>query len=151
MAIFSPLRMRRTADRSTTATRRFITFQISKQFCAIPIEMVVKAAFMDAIYTDVQHPELLLTRYKGKELLLLDVGKALFDESVLDRPQADRQLLIVRMVGDQAIGIPIDSSPTTYNVSAELILPSPPKLPAAIEAVFTADNTRYFVLNLASL
>jgi chemotaxis signal transduction protein len=153
MAIFSPLRMRRKAEQSHSETQRFITFQIGKQHCALPIDLVVKAALLESIYTEPQHPQLFLTRYKGKELLLMDLGRVVFNESSLDRPMADRHLLIVRTTGDQAVGLPIDSAPKTQNIAIEVIQAAPAKLPTAITGVFTLadDNNRYFVLNLASL
>jgi chemotaxis signal transduction protein len=153
MAIYSPLRMRRKAEQVHSETQRFITFQIGKQHCALPIDLVVKAAAIESIYTEPQHPKLFLTRYKGKELLLMDLGREVFNESSLDRPLPDRHLLIVQTTGDQAVGLPIDSAPHTQNIAVEKIQPPPPKLPKAITGFFTSsdNNIRYFVLNLASL
>jgi chemotaxis signal transduction protein len=153
MAIFSPLRMGRKADLSLTSTQRFIAFQVGKQQCALPIEMVVKAALTESIYTEPQHPNLFMTRYKGKELLLVDLGREVFNESSLERPVVDRHILIVRTTGEQVAGIAIDSAPRNLNIPVDRIQPAPAKMPAAITGFFTVgeDITRYFVLNLASL
>lgn len=153
MAIYSPLRMRRKAEQSHSETQRFITFQIGKQHCALPIDLVVKAAVIDSIYTEPQHPKLFLTRYKSKELLLMDLGREVFNESSLDRPMPDRHLLIVRTTEDQVAGLPIDSAPKTQNIALEKIQAAPPKMPTAITGFFISvdDNSRCFVLNLDSL
>jgi chemotaxis signal transduction protein len=153
MAIFSPLRMRRKADLSHSENQRFIAFQIGKQQCALPIDRVVKAAMVESIYTEPQHPQLFMTRYKGKELLLIDLGREIFNESSLARPVVDRHILIVRTAEDQVAGLAIDSAPRTFNIPTDTIQEAPAKMPPIITGFFTVaeDISRYFVLNLASL
>lgn len=145
--------MRRKADLSHSETQRFITFLVGNHYCALPIEQVIKAALVESIYTEPQHPQLYMTCYKGKELLLMDLGREVFNKSSLTRPAVDRHILIVRTAADQVAGLAIDSAPRTLNISLATIQEPPAKMPLAVTGFFTVaeDNSRYFVLNLASL
>lgn len=149
MAIFSPLRLRRMADRSTELTQKFITFQISQQWCALPIEELVKVIIMEEISHDSQPLGIKLTQYKGQQLIVWDVGNLIFGKSSFRLPTISNQhLLIGRLANDDVIGIPIDAPPATQAVLASAIQPTT-DLPG-ITAIVTAGHQHY-VLDLAAI
>jgi chemotaxis signal transduction protein len=150
MAIFS--RQRPPAQPLLGAVRRYLTFRIGPHACALPIEAVLRVAVMESFYADPRHPQLPMTRYKGKELLLMDWGREIFRASSLERPGV-RHLLLAPLAGAQVVGLPIDSPPQTRSFDRADLQPPAGSLSPAIAGVVTvaAENCRYFVLNLASL
>jgi chemotaxis signal transduction protein len=149
MAIFSPLRLRRLADQSTEATQKFITFQIAQQYCALPIDQLVKVIMMEEISYTVQPTGHTVIKYKGQDLVVWDLGKLLFGQTSIPSTATQHQhLLLGRAANDQVVGWLIDTPPATQTVVASALLPST-DLPGIV-ATITADR-QYYVVNLTAI
>jgi chemotaxis signal transduction protein len=148
MAIFSPLRLRRLADQAAEATQQFITFQIAQQFCALPIDQLVKVIMMEEISYTVQSAGTTI-KYKGQNLAIWDLGQLLFGQTSINPVVAPNQhLLLGRAANDQVISWLIDAPPATQTAVVSAVLPMT-DLPGIIATVTT--DRQYYVVNLAAV
>ena len=148
MAIFSPLRLRRLTDQVAEATQQFITFRLGQQFCAVPIEQLIKVIMTETVNepqpaTDSHQ----VISYKGQELLVWDAGQVLFGQTSLGE-KLNQHMLLGRAAHDQVVVLAIDSPPATQTVKSSAILPVD-DLPG-ITATITTD-CQYYVVNLAAI
>lgn len=121
MAIFSPLRSRRLANRKTEATKQLIAFRLRNEWFALPIESIEKVVPLGKVYGDPKQEGVGLTLYKDQELLVVDVGKRIFQDksSTIElTKKTDRQrfLVVVRINDEELVGLPIDSSPSIKRI-----------------------------------
>ncbi len=150
MAIFSPLRLRRLTDQVAEATQQFITFQLGQQFCAVPIDQLIKLIMTETIgETQSFTSSRPVISYKGQELAVWDAGQVLFGETSLARNKTPHQhMLLGRAAHDQVVVLAIDSPPATQTVKSSAIQPVD-DLPG-IMATITTD-CQYYVVNLAAI
>jgi chemotaxis signal transduction protein len=149
MAIFSPLRLRRLADQATEATQQFITFQIAQQFCALPVDQLIKVMIMTEITDVVQPSGSKIIKYKGQDLVVWDVGKLLFGQtSFTDKAISNQHMVLGRAAHDQVVGLLIDHPPATLTVGATAVLPTNDA--PGIMATISADH-QYYVLSLLAI
>jgi chemotaxis signal transduction protein len=149
MAIFSPLRLRRLADQATEAAQQFVTFQIAQQFCAIPIDNLVKVIIMEEISADVQLAGHKVIKYKGQDLVVWDAGQLLFGQtSFTDEIVFNQHILLAKAADDQVVGLLIDAPPATQTVkdSAVSLVTDLPGIMATI-----VTDHQYFVVSLAAI
>ncbi|MGK7875484.1 MAG: chemotaxis protein CheW [Xenococcaceae cyanobacterium] len=153
MAIVSPLRSRRFADRQTEATQQLVAFRLRQEWFALPIHTVQKVVPLGKVYGDPQGTGVSLTTYQGKELLVVDVGYRIFGEApspdlsftdtfapsqvaetlIEDDSEPlyqyditeERYLLIVESASGELVGLPIDSPPTIRRVPESAFTPLP--------------------------
>ncbi len=135
MAIFSPLRSRRFAQRTKQNSKQLIAFRLRQEWFALPIETVVKVVTMGPVYGDPKQTGISLTLYQNQELLVVDVAHRIFKEapsSPENNPhqknqnqEEPRYLLIVQSNGQELVGLPIDSPPMIRRVSTNAFVPLP--------------------------
>ena len=154
MAIFSTLRSRRMNNKKAQAVQQVIGFRLDREWFALPILSIHKVIPLGKIYGDPQNTGISLTTYEGKEILVIDVAKQIFNQqtssekitttSISEESKRDffdlnqqRYLLIleelqakdsVDSADNQAtnlIGLPIDSQPTMYRVESTAFKPLP--------------------------
>ncbi len=151
MAIFSPLRSRRSSTRQTEITQQLIAFRLRQEWFALPIETVLKVVPMGSVYGDPKGTGVSLTIYQGCELLVVDIGYRIFGEapspdlatrnaltpskataplvehSEVGRPVVtqERYLLIVQSSDIEIFGLPIDSPPMMRRVPESSFTPLP--------------------------
>ncbi|BAU64297.1 hypothetical protein STA3757_16690 [Stanieria sp. NIES-3757] len=125
MAIFSTLRSRRFANKQQETTQQMITFRLRREWFALPILTIHKVVFLGEIYGDPHRTGISITKYEGREILVIDVGKRIFNnapEVKLVSEQTDselplsvleqrRYLIILYSEEQNLIGLPIDSQP----------------------------------------
>lgn len=150
MAIFSPLRLRRLTDRVAESTQQFITFQLGQQFCAVPIEQLIKVILTETISEDQSsNSGRLAIWYKGQELEIWDAGQVLFGQTALTSTAIQNQhMLLGRAANDQVVVLAIDSPPATQTVKISAIQPVI-DLPGIMATVTT--DCQYYVVNLAAI
>jgi purine-binding chemotaxis protein CheW len=150
MAIFSPLRSRRSSTRQTEVTQQLIAFRLRQEWFALPIETVLKVVPMGSVYGDPRGTGVSLTIYQGCELLVVDIGYRIFGEApspdlatgnaltpskvttalIGSEPQRavvtqERYLLIVQTSDTEIFGLPIDSPPMMRRVPESSFTPLP--------------------------
>lgn len=126
MAIFSPLRSRRFAKRQSEVTLHLIAFTLRQEWFALPIASVVKVVPLGNVYGDPQHQGIAVTVYQGVELLVLDVGHRIFQDSPsLDLATGAHYLLIVQNAATEMVGIPLESPPTLRRLPESAFKPLP--------------------------
>ena len=149
MAIYSPLRSRRLAAQQTEATKRLLTFKLGEGDFALPLDRVQKVTTLDRVYGDPDRTGVSLTTYQGRELVVIDVGYRIFGKPPqvllpsqqkrylpIDTNQnsdAVRYLLILQSesvgtatgVGNQLVGLPIDSPPSIQSIKLSAFAPLP--------------------------
>ncbi len=149
MAIFSPLRLRRLTDQATETTQQFITFQIGQEFCAVPIEQLIRVIILNDTSNINQSLGRPVIQYKGQELAVWDAGHHLFGQTSLGATgSAPQHFLLGRAAADQAVVFPIDSPPATQTFKSSTVVPVP-DLPGIIATITT--DCQYYVVNLASI
>jgi chemotaxis signal transduction protein len=142
MAIYSPLRSRRLAAQQTEATQRLITFKLSDQIFALPLDRVHKVTTFDPsgsrlsqrLYGDPNHTGVSLIAYQGRELVVIDVGQRIFGKTAAVAPPTQvpesaanlvRYLLILQPEPDRLLGLPIDSPPSIQSLQLSAFQPLP--------------------------
>ncbi len=149
MAIFSPLRLRRLTDQTTETTQQFITFQIGKEFCAVPIEQLIRVIILSETNNIGQSLNRPVIQYKGQELAVWDAGQNLFGQTSLgSQESAPQHFLLGQAAAGQAVVFPIDSPPATQTVKSSGVVPVK-NLPGIIATITT--DCQYYVVNLASI
>jgi len=121
MAIFSPLRSRRLANRKTEVTKQLIAFRLRNEWFALPIEAIEKVVTLGEVYGDPNQEGIGLTLYKGQDLLVVDVGKRIFKDKsssieLIKKTETERFLVIVRINDEELVGLPIDSAPSIKRI-----------------------------------
>jgi len=126
MAIFSPLRSRRFAKGQREVTLHLIAFRLRQEWFALPIASALKVVPLGNVYGDPQHQGIAVTVYQGVELLVLDVGHRIFQDSPsLDLTAGVHYLLIVQNAGGDLVGIPLESPPSIRRVPESAFKPLP--------------------------
>jgi hypothetical protein len=130
MAIYSPLRSRRLAAQSTEATQRLITFKLSGENFALPLNRIKKVTTLDLLYPDPNGTGVCLTTYQDKEVLVIDAENRIFG-----KPQQ------IWLPGEQEHNPAVGTHPKLNLIKYLLILQSEPvdPLPAAIATEPTAE------------
>lgn len=139
MSTFSTLRSRRMANKKARAIQQMIGFRLDREWFALPILAIHRVIPLGKIYGDPQNTGISLTNYEGRELLVIDVAKQIFNdikptehdrettdlttENIFDLEQ-QRYLLILQDDGN-FFGLPIDSPPTMYRVESNAFKPLP--------------------------
>ncbi len=133
MALTSLLRSRRFAARQAEATRKLILFHLQQERFALPLDAVQKVVILSDIYSDPQSPNVILTGYQDKKIVLLDVGHQVFGstpsqylylKAYLDQDdtnksqlaQLQQHLLIVQNSAGKVAGLPINGQPSLQRV-----------------------------------
>lgn len=116
MAIYSPLRYRRLANRQTEKTTQFIGFRLRQEWFALPINNVYKVIPIGEIYT--VDTGINLTNYEGKEILVLDVARQIFAEALSSPAKIEEAkcLAIVISNSGDLLGLPADSPPSIFRI-----------------------------------
>lgn len=125
MAIFSPLRSRRFARNQTEPTIHLIAFSLRQQWFALPILQVVKVVPMGNLHGDPKQFGIAVTVYQDQELLVLDVGHRIFQDTPSASIGGAAYLLIVQNSTGDLVGIPIDAPPTLRRVPESACKPLP--------------------------
>ena len=151
MAILSPLRFRRLAAQQTEATQHLLAFRLRQEWFALPTKSVLKVLPLGKVYGDPQSTGVSLTVYQDKELLVVDVGRRIFRETLTSEIPGDdlslragafaqharsakqsqlqrelqRFLLIVQSARGELVGLPIDSLPSLRRVPESAWAPLP--------------------------
>ncbi|AFY76938.1 MAG: chemotaxis protein CheW [Hydrococcus sp. C42_A2020_068] len=138
MAIYSPVRSRRTAARQAEKTRQFITFRLRQEWFALPIYAVQKVIQMGKVYGDPQGTGISLTNYQGQEIIVVDVARRIFGEtssvagerkhslsSVVGEVSEPRFMLLVQSNSGEIVGLPVDSTPAMRRVPESAFTPIP--------------------------
>ena len=141
MGILSPLRSRRLAQQQTEATQHLLVFRIRQELFSLPTKSVQKVLPMPNVYGDPQSTGVSVAIYQDKELLVVDVGRRIFREtipqplspstsnsSVVPQPKDSKEqrfLLIVQSSQGQLVGLPIDSLPLLRRVPESAFAPLP--------------------------
>ncbi len=128
MAIFSPLRNRKIGKHLAVNTRQMLVFQLQKEWFAIPIELVKQVVVLKDIYGDPDQNGISLTLYQNQEILVVDVGKRIFQKSknpedlINDDP---RYLIVLENNKGEIVGLPIDCTPSLKRVADSAFSPLP--------------------------
>jgi purine-binding chemotaxis protein CheW len=156
MAIFSPLRSRRFAERQTEANEQMLTFRLCQEWFALPIDGVQKVVLLGKVYGDPNNTGISLTLYQERELLVIDVGHRIFGRSPSENLTGEqtRYLLIVQNAKGDLVGLPVDSPPAIRRVpkSAFKTLPETYLAQGNIQCISSQtieldDGTTFFLLD----
>jgi purine-binding chemotaxis protein CheW len=103
-------------------TQKLITFRLREEWFALRIKDVVKVIIADKIYGHSQQQGISLTQYQDQEILVIDVGYAIFSQpktsQLTDQIKSKdlQYLVIIQNSNQEIVAIPIDSPPTIYQV-----------------------------------
>jgi purine-binding chemotaxis protein CheW len=124
MPVLSSFRAKRFANRKIEVTHSLIAFRLRREWFAIPIEKVQKVTVLEIVYSNPQRPEISLTRYQNREIVVIDVDKHIFGETepslVLQKPA---YLAIIENNRGELRGLPLDSSPSIRRVPQSAFVP----------------------------
>ena len=125
MAIFSPLRSRRFALHKAEVTIHLLAFCLRGQWFALPITQAIKVVPLGNVYGDPQQLGIGVAVYQGKELLVLDVGHRIFQDTPSNSSGGAAYLLIVQNSSGDLVGVPIDAPPVIRRVPESACKPLP--------------------------
>jgi chemotaxis signal transduction protein len=120
MPISPSVRARRFANRPRENSRSSIAFQVRGTWCAMAIETLQKVIPLESVYPDPLHRAIALTRYRDREIVVIDAGTLLFGE------KANPAYLAI--VGE-GIGLALDSPPVLCRVPDSAVTPLSPSEP----------------------
>lgn len=139
MAIFSPLTSRRSTRRHTERAQQLIVFRVRSEGFALPIWAVQKVIPMGKIYGASQGAGVSLTLYQDQELIVIDVERRIFRESLslsssssaliqesafpINDTNRGRYLLIVQSSQVKQVGLPIEEPPSLLRVPESAFAP----------------------------
>ena len=162
MAILSTLKSRRLRSHKSEKTQQIITFQIEREWFALPIFAVKRVVPKSDTHGDYHGSGAGLTVYEGKELIVLDITQQVFgsnrdrislpaippvtstpsptiastsSDSTSSQVQVStpkEYLLILRDYQGDLIGLPIESPPTVRRVPQSAIVPLPASYAARV-------------------
>lgn len=132
MAIFSTMRSRRLANKETQNIIQVIGFRLHQEWFALPILSIHKIVPLGKVYGDPQNTGISITSYDGREILVIDVAKKIFNGAIEPIKEStakpnlqiansedltvQRYLAILSVENDSLVGLPIDSKPTMYRL-----------------------------------
>jgi purine-binding chemotaxis protein CheW len=140
MTIFSTLRSRRFANKQQETTEQMITFRLRREWFAVPILTIHKVVILGEVYGDPHKTGISITKYEGKEILVVDVGQRIFNncqpgEIIEEKTESEtsslllsrqqRYLIILHSQEHDLIGLPIDSEPVMRYVAQSAFKPLP--------------------------
>ncbi len=127
MAIYSPLRLRRSIAQQAEARQRLITFQLQDETFALPLDRVVKVTTLERLYGNTEAICGLLTIYQGREIAAIDVGAKIFGQPPMVIPDLTTDLVtylaVLQAEDDRLIGLPIDSRPSIQSIAISTFMP----------------------------
>lgn len=131
MAIYSPLRLRRSIAQQAEARQRLITFQLQDETFALPLDRVVKVTTLERLYGNTEAICGLLTIYQGREIAAIDVGAKIFGQPPMVIPDLTTDLnpdlvtylAVLQAENDRLIGLPIDSRPSIQSIAISTFMP----------------------------
>lgn len=137
MAIFSSVRSQRGTNRKTEATEQLISFQLRGEWFAVPVTAVQKVIPMGKIYGDPNNTGISLALHQGQEIMVVDVGHRIFNETAQSKklaatPAEDNAmrtshqcLVLVKTAEGGVVGVPIDSQPIIRRAGQSQFSPLP--------------------------
>jgi purine-binding chemotaxis protein CheW len=162
MSSFSSLRSRRFVNRQQTPLQSWVTFVIHSEGFALPIAAVQQVVPLDRIYGDPQRSGLSLTRYRDRELLVVDVGYRIFGNPpalpVIPSSLSTQLLLVVQNARGEIVGVPIESPPSVRHLADSAFVPIPDSYLAtgnlhciSAQRITTEANESFFILDAEAL
>ncbi len=103
-------------------SQKLLTFRLREEWFALLIKDVIKVIIADKIYGHSQQKGISLTQYQDQEILVIDVGYAIFSQpktsQLTDQIKSKdlQYLVIIQNSNQEMVAIPIDSPPTIYQV-----------------------------------
>lgn len=139
MSVFSPLTTRRSTNRrKIQATQQLIVFRLRNEGFALPIRASLKVIPLGEIFGAPQTTGIGLTIYQDQELLVIDIGKRIFqgiptqsalptNDSSASLPPSETiegsYLLIVQSSTRVLVGLPLFEPPTLQRVPESAFAP----------------------------
>jgi chemotaxis signal transduction protein len=140
MAIVSPLRARRNANRPVESTQQVIMFCLRQHWFALPMETVKRLSSLDFSVSNTHEPisatdsthDAELTTISANQAIFLDARSALDSEVESQEPDEPlaRFLIVVQRSNGETYGLTILTAPKMQRISATSIAPFSPTDPA---------------------
>ncbi|MEO0852559.1 MAG: chemotaxis protein CheW [Cyanobacteria bacterium J06648_11] len=130
MPALSSLRTRRSRSRTAEATRQVLVFKLQDEWFALPIEAVQKVVVRGDIYGDPNGSGVSLTVFDGRELVVVDVARRIFNrlsetEAIAPTSQQPSFLFVIRDSQDNWVGLPANTPPTVRRLPESAFAPLP--------------------------
>jgi purine-binding chemotaxis protein CheW len=125
MTIFSTLRSRRFAHQNKQSELQMLAFRLQSEWFALPILAIQKVIPLGKIYGDPKHKGIGLTNYNQQELLVIDIGRCIFNycepefSIEISESECQRYLIVIEDENANFVGIPTDFQPVILRVDRD--------------------------------
>lgn len=109
MSIPDSARARRFAARQTETFHPLILFRVREEWFAFAMETVEKAIELESVAPHPIDPDLYLTRYQEREIVVIEAESYLFGEKA--RSDDEPRYLVILRTEEGEIGLSIDAAP----------------------------------------
>jgi chemotaxis signal transduction protein len=130
MAILSPLRARRSANRPVESTQQVIIFCLRQKWFALPMEVVKRVTSLNFSISKSNEPmnaaeaaDIAVIAINADQKIFLNSGSVLGSHAESHEPE---RFLIVLQTSSQTYGLTISSAPKMLRISPSSVLPYSP-------------------------
>lgn len=121
------LKSRRRRQRQPVALEQFLTFGVRQEQFAVPIAQAYRVIPLPPIYGDPQQRGIGLVTYETHEILVIDIGRCLFDDPLSTSEAQKLKFLLILQPSLEAdwLGLPLTTPPVIERIPKDAIHPIP--------------------------
>ncbi|BCX12750.1 MAG: hypothetical protein KatS3mg067_1688 [Thermosynechococcus sp.] len=122
------LKSRRRRQSQPVVLEQFLTFSVRQEQFAVPMAQAYRVIPLPPVHGDPYQRGIGLVTYEDREILVIDIGRCLFDAPFsASETQKLRFLLILQPgLAQEWLGLPLTDPPVIERISREAIHPIPP-------------------------
>ncbi|BAY51579.1 hypothetical protein NIES2134_108300 [Thermostichus vulcanus NIES-2134] len=121
------LKSRRRRQSQPVVLEQFLTFTVRQEYFAVPMAQAYRVIPLPSVHGDPQQRGIGLVTYENREILVIDIGRCLFDDPLSSsETQTLKFLLILQPRLEQDwLGLPLTDPPVIERIPQAAIHPIP--------------------------
>ncbi|WP_298976255.1 chemotaxis protein CheW [uncultured Thermosynechococcus sp.] len=121
------LKSRRRRQNQPIVLEQFLTFTVRQEQFAVPMAQAYRVIPLPPIHGDPQQRGVGLVTYENREILVIDIGRCLFDDPLATSETQKLQFLLILQprLEQEWLGLPLTAPPVIERIPQDAIHPIP--------------------------